>query len=240
MTNPVADLDRNEQAPPPPGSPRASGRSGLQANVTESWRDGFTDPYSCEFPLEASAGHYVTPARIKIEDVAITLMLVHARDDPLVSHDDCYDWHRVSKNKNIIVVRTDRGGHAAWHEGVWPTGHAFMHGLVMRFLSASIELHAQASFLVDLVHQLQGTGDQVDHIEPAEMARAISQASIAGATQPEARPDEPLKSLAGEVRRRKSLAGEISAGVIRNMMGGWGGDGPESPQRTSESDIVMF
>ena len=73
-----------------------------------------------------------------------------------------------------------------------------------------------------------------------QMARAISQASIAGATQPEARPDEPLKSLAGEVRRRKSLAGEISAGVIRNMMGGWGGDGPESPQRTSESDIVMF
>ena len=41
----------------------------------------------------------------------VLTLFVHARDDPVVSHDDCYDWDRIAKNKHIITVRTDRGGH---------------------------------------------------------------------------------------------------------------------------------
>lgn len=43
--------------------------------------------------------------------IAVTTLVLHAKDDPIVSHDDCYDWHRMAANKHIISVRTMRGGH---------------------------------------------------------------------------------------------------------------------------------
>ena len=38
----------------------------------------------------------------------IPLLVVHARDDPLVSHDDCYDWPELVKNPFLVAVRTWR------------------------------------------------------------------------------------------------------------------------------------
>lgn len=43
--------------------------------------------------------------------IAVTTLVLHAKDDPIVSHDDGYDWDRMAANQHVISVRTVRGGH---------------------------------------------------------------------------------------------------------------------------------
>lgn len=57
-------------------------------------------------------------ARVTVGRIAVTTLVLHAKDDPIVSHDDCYDWHRMAANKHIISVRTMRGGHMVSEERI--------------------------------------------------------------------------------------------------------------------------
>eukprot|EP00615_Pteridomonas_danica_P012223 CAMPEP_0114331996 /NCGR_PEP_ID=MMETSP0101-20121206/2784_1 /TAXON_ID=38822 ORGANISM="Pteridomonas danica, Strain PT" /NCGR_SAMPLE_ID=MMETSP0101 /ASSEMBLY_ACC=CAM_ASM_000211 /LENGTH=572 /DNA_ID=CAMNT_0001462515 /DNA_START=1507 /DNA_END=3225 /DNA_ORIENTATION=+ len=107
------------------------------------------------YPLPQTASHYLAPARVQVDKIAVTLLLMHSRDDPIVSHDDCYDWDRVASNKNIISLRTVRGGHLGWFDGLLPGMAVTTWGdrVVLDFLSAVLEQHAQTNFLVSVMRK---------------------------------------------------------------------------------------
>ncbi len=45
--------------------------------------------------------------------VQVTTLVLQAEDDPVVSEKHV-DWTKLSANKNIITMHTNRGGHVAW------------------------------------------------------------------------------------------------------------------------------
>lgn len=52
-----------------------------------------------------------------------TTLMIHARDDPLVSYDWAIDWDLARANQHIITCVTQRGGHVGFHEWKgWLTG----------------------------------------------------------------------------------------------------------------------
>lgn len=105
--------------------------------------------------LEFTQPHYSTPARLKLGEVKVPLLLVHARDDPLVSHDDNYDWASAVHNARIITVRTNRGGHCGWHEGVWPLGPSWAVSMATDYISAVLEQTSQTGWLCAVFDTLQ-------------------------------------------------------------------------------------
>lgn len=46
--------------------------------------------------------------------VQVTTLVLQAEDDPIVSEKHV-DWNKLSANKNIITMHTNRGGHVAWY-----------------------------------------------------------------------------------------------------------------------------
>jgi len=56
-------------------------------------------------------------SRPHIPHVAIPLMSVWAKDDPLLS-EDMFPLEELLQNDNIILVSTDKGGHLGWNEGL--------------------------------------------------------------------------------------------------------------------------
>ena len=95
-------------------------------------------------------------------------LLFHARDDPLVSHDDCYDWPELVRNPRVVVVRTNRGGHNAWHEGFWPLGPSWAVGVATDYVSAVLEQTAQTGWLLAVLGTL---GDAAARPRAADIAR---------------------------------------------------------------------
>ena len=84
----------------------------------KNWYQGCTPSTAYDrrvpYPLPQTKSHYRYPARVLADKIQVTMLIIHARDDPIVSHDDCYDWDRCGANKNIISCRTVRGGHLGW------------------------------------------------------------------------------------------------------------------------------
>ncbi|KAJ1446602.1 hypothetical protein M885DRAFT_545778 [Pelagophyceae sp. CCMP2097] len=111
------------------------------------WRRSASNEPSTPLFLDRTKRHYMTPSRRKLAQVQVPLLVLHSRDDPLVSHDDCYDWVDAVANPHVIAVRTNRGGHLGWHEGVWPMGPSWAVGIVTDYISAVLEQTAQTGYL---------------------------------------------------------------------------------------------
>ncbi|KAH8068351.1 poly(3-hydroxybutyrate) depolymerase [Aureococcus anophagefferens] len=71
--------------------------------------------------------------------------------------DDCYDWHKLVSNARIIAVRTNRGGHNAWHEGFWPLGPSWAVGAATDYISAVLEQTAQTGWLLAVLERLDAS-----------------------------------------------------------------------------------
>jgi hypothetical protein len=124
-----------------------------------------------------TASHYTTTAIDDIDKIAVTTLLLHAEDDPVVSSEHI-DWQRVESNRNIIVAHTKRGGHCAWHEGLFPFGDTWGDRVTTRFISTVLESHSQTHFIVELVNQAMNVGlmEQQEAEEEAAAASAKSRA----------------------------------------------------------------
>ncbi len=89
--------------------------------------------------------------------VDITTLILHADDDPVVSNEHI-DWTAARRNRNIITVRTRRGGHVAWYEGMLPFGETWCDRVVCRFISGVLETHSQTNFIVDVIRRMNASG----------------------------------------------------------------------------------
>jgi len=68
--------------------------------------------------------------------VAIPLLNVAARDDP-ITHCDSMKARELSMgNSNLLFYITERGGHTGWPVGwkPWERGYEFMNGAIERFI----------------------------------------------------------------------------------------------------------
>lgn len=120
------------------------------------------------------------------------MLVVHARDDPLVSHDDCYDWRALVKNPRLIAVRTNRGGHNAWHEGFWPLGPSWAVAVATDYVSAVLEQTAQTGWLLSV---LDGLGPGNARPRAADIARVAAAADHVLEAPPPPPPETPLSSI---------------------------------------------
>ena len=121
-----------------------------------------------------TADHYAGCAAHHMDKIAVTLLWIHARDDPVCAENQhreptshaflhycsssgqtflfqivahkTVDWEEVHRNKNIITLITKRGGHVQWHAGLSPTGHTYADDATLRFLSSALELQAQSRY----------------------------------------------------------------------------------------------
>jgi len=125
-------------------------------------RDTAYDRAGTPFPLPQTEPHYRRPARLGVDKIAVPLLILHAKDDPIVSHDDCYDWDRCAANKHIISVRTTQGGHLGWYDGLFPGLGETTWGdrAVLAFVSAILEQTAQTSYLVQIMRGSLGAGPE--------------------------------------------------------------------------------
>ncbi|KAJ8609497.1 hypothetical protein CTAYLR_005459 [Chrysophaeum taylorii] len=146
--------------------------------------------------LERTRPHYVTPSRLKLGQVKVPLLLVHARDDPLVSHDDNYDWASAVQNARIITVRTHRGGHCGWHEGLWPLGPSWAVSVATDYISAVLEQTAQTGWLCAVFDTLNRRTSKTSPLASQIAHAAASHDHIMPPPPPESEtPLERLSSL---------------------------------------------
>ena len=170
--------------------PRASNRSGPGGFA------GFDDGAGTSARLPRTRPHYVASSRERLRDVRIPLLVVHARDDPLVSHDDCYDWPELVRNPRVVVVRTNRGGHNAWHEGFWPLGPSWAVGVATDYVSAVLEQTAQTGWLLAVLGTLR---DATARPRAADIARVAAATDHVLDEPPAPEPLAPLTSVATSV-----------------------------------------
>jgi predicted alpha/beta-fold hydrolase len=115
----------------------------------ESTETGAPEEYQ---PFVNTANHYANRAGANMHKVQVTTLILHAEDDPVVSPAHT-DWQSVVRNKHIILMRTKRGGHVGWYEGMFPWGTTWDARVCRSFISAVLESHSQTNFLIDVLRR---------------------------------------------------------------------------------------
>jgi predicted alpha/beta-fold hydrolase len=119
--------------------------------------------------------HYAGAVKDKWDKIRVTTLLIHAMDDPILLYSSI-DWNNIVKNKNLIAVSTERGGHVAWHEGLVPLGDTWCQRTCLRFMSAILEAHAQTNFILQVISKSADKSKMGDlrTTSSAKIARIVS------------------------------------------------------------------
>ena len=97
--------------------------------------------------------------------VAVSTLIIHAHDDPVVSTKNI-DFQKIVQNKHIVTMTTKRGGHCAYFSGWTPFGPTWADLVASRYISAVFEVHSQTSFLIDLVKRSLLAEEKLDTLSP--------------------------------------------------------------------------
>ena len=165
----------------------------LPLPLPPSGRGQNNDPY---VKFHSTAAHYECTAGCKLDQIRVTTLMIHARDDPIVAFRESA-WRAAGDNKHIISVATERGGHCGWAEGVSPLGPAYSDRVVVDYISAVLQLNAQVNYMAGVMQKMlnatnadgggmsAGTGSGVwaddgsgQQPQPGYTARVCSEANI--------------------------------------------------------------
>jgi len=116
--------------------------------------EGYVDIKKADFQAAClkTASHYSHKAIDHLDSVAVTTLILHSEDDPVVTSQHV-DWRKVEQNRHIIVGHTKRGGHCGWYEGFTPFGDTWGDRVSVNFISAVLETHSQTLFFLGLIRQ---------------------------------------------------------------------------------------
>eukprot|EP00301_Raphidiophrys_heterophryoidea_P023151 c7119_g1_i1.p1 GENE.c7119_g1_i1~~c7119_g1_i1.p1 ORF type:complete len:623 (+),score=147.69 c7119_g1_i1:48-1871(+) len=101
--------------------------------------------------MKQTRDHYLHPASKGMDKIQVTTLVLSALDDPIV-HVRNIHWSKFLENTNVIVMRTKRGGHVGWYEGILPFGDTLIERTFVDFTSAVLDSHSHTNFLVQVMH----------------------------------------------------------------------------------------
>jgi len=144
------------------------------------WLRPASDAAGCRYPTPSNEAHFSTPARLMVGGVKTTMLMVHSRDDTMVSFDEAVDWDAVRKNQHIISVQTCRGGHIGFHEWMgFLTGLSWAEAMVLDFVGAVLETNAQTGFLLDVMERAKKKkGENIAALRPEELGGFCARSQI--------------------------------------------------------------
>ena len=111
--------------------------------------------------------------------VKTTMLMVHSRDDTMVSFEEAVDWEAVKNNQHIISVQTARGGHIGFHEWMgFLTGLSWAEALVLDFVSSVLETNAQTGFLLDVMERAKTKKKSIATLRPEELGGFCARSQV--------------------------------------------------------------
>ena len=103
-------------------------------------------------PYHQTAAHYRERTAISgMHKIAVTTLIIHADDDPVVEMRTSEWQDMAAANKNLIIMHTKRGGHCGWFDGFTPFGATWDCKTATAFISATLECHSQTNFLLNVI-----------------------------------------------------------------------------------------
>lgn len=76
------------------------------------------------------------------DDIAIPILILNAKDDPVCHIDNVYEnQRRVEAMNNVILVLTDRGSHCAYFEGI--TAKPWANRMISEYFTAIYSIHKE-------------------------------------------------------------------------------------------------
>lgn len=121
--------------------------------------------------------------------------------------------YRASQRKgsSIIYASTERGGHCAWHEGLYPAGASFAERLVVQFFAALLAQQSHTHYILTVVRRMY--------------RRQLS-------------PRRPLRKVSSETDEHTDSAGSADASSLRSLRRAMshGEEQPYVPAYASQSD----
>jgi len=112
--------------------------------------------------------YYRRPALQGMDAIQVSTLILSALDDPIV-HISNINWARVCENPNLIVMRTRRGGHVGWYEGILPFGDTLVEHTFVDFTSAVLDSHSHTNFLIQVMQNTL-SHDSSANIHPRPLA----------------------------------------------------------------------
>lgn len=87
-----------------------------------------------KFGFEDVKDYYVSlGCKESVSDVAIPMLVAHARDDPIVPM-EAVPISVLKENKNIITMITNMGGHTGWLQGLNPMGPSWFDDVALEWI----------------------------------------------------------------------------------------------------------
>lgn len=86
-----------------------------------------------------SPEEYYESARPVVPNIDTPLLMVHARDDPVIRVEDL-PMDQLRANKQVRVVISPRGGHLGWASNPFPGGPSWVDDLCVQFLCYHLRL----------------------------------------------------------------------------------------------------
>lgn len=173
-----------------------------------SSEDGFNDPHAVHMHRIASrdtlrplpeaayspfgnptAPHYMNTAGNNLHKIRVPTLIMTARDDPMMAPSFFNTLERAGlENPNVIFARTNRGGHCAWHTGVYPAGASYAEKMLVDFIAAVVAAQCHTAFIVDVVRRSLASPETEDARPPstdfAALATSAAQALAADGGSP--------------------------------------------------------
>ncbi|KAL6067948.1 medium-chain fatty acid ethyl ester synthase/esterase 2 [Balamuthia mandrillaris] len=88
--------------------------------------------------------YFDASSRFYIPAVKVPLLVIHAKDDPIVDH-STLPLQECSESAHTLFVLTEKGGHVGFPEGVIPVGNIgnWSDRVLSQFISAVVALHRE-------------------------------------------------------------------------------------------------
>lgn len=156
------------------------------------------------FGFENLQEYYVSlGCKEQISDVAIPMLVAHARDDPIVPM-EAIPLSVLKENKNIITMITTMGGHTGWLQGLNPMGPSWFDDVALEWIFNMHDL-IQSGEAADLER-----ADRASSRKRAGKSAPVVTMTTAGDNSPEA-PRKAITSPKKSVASPKSIASPKSA-----------------------------
>ena len=132
---------------------------------------------------EGNKKHYSGLAMPYISSVEVTTLMIHARDDPVVGYHSI-DWQACAANKNIITVKTNRGGHVGWLSGAMPFSYTWADNCTVDFIRSVLEVHSSTNFMLEMVRRMNEKTGLAGGNGSGSSGSGSGQASLYSRTRP--------------------------------------------------------